>query len=459
MRVAVYHWLSKPIRPFLAVLILPIIVIGNDCWIDGSDWKQKPSFAQAEKLAYTTQKPDGKTDLLVYDPTTRIGEPIHTDTDYTLFSFGADGRLAFSSKNGSRAQLYVLDTNSPHNAPVNISQDANAENIPLAWSPDGRYLAFASYPTNDTALIYIWDGKASTNITPVDLPSAAVIYTASWSPDGRYLAFNTAHADKTALIYVWDGKTSTNITPVGLATTKKYYSEAWSSDGQLAFTVHDEGYPSSRDPSEIYLWDGHKTINLSQNPTSEDDAATWSGDGRLAFLSDRDGKFHIFVSDDRSVKNGAPNIDTFTDVAPELVNYYSLPVWTSQGLLAFTAAGPQDKHAQIYLWNGQTIANISQNPDMHNSSQTWSADGRWAFATFFSEQQLIYVRAADNSTLFTAEGAIPFWSRGGYLAFCTQHSSSWDLSVWDGRESTRITQGDVITAQWQGENRVDCLFG
>ena len=151
----------------------------------------------------------------------------------------------------------------------------------------------------------------------------------------------------------------------------------------------------------------------------------------------------------------------FTNVAPQLTAYYSSPEWTNKGLLTFGKQTAQDTHAQIYLWDGKTATNISQNPTMHNGGQTWSTDGRWAFATYYSPAQLVYVRDADNKTILTVEGQYPAWSSTGYLTFCTFNSSDaeWMLSIWDGKQVSRIAQAGEIFAQWQNGARNVCSSG
>ena len=237
---------------------------------------------------------------------------------------------------------------------------------------------------------------------------------------------------------------------------------AWSFDDRLAFTVFNpRGNTPLDDPSEIYLWDGKLTANFSQNPIGDDHSPAWSSDGRLAFISQRNGRFNydILVWDGHSIKNSAPNVDTFTKIAPNLTAYYSYPVWTNNGHLTFTSAGFQASDTQIYLWDGKATTDISQNATMNNGGQTWSADGRWAFSTFFSSNQLVYVRDARNNPLLTIEGQYPAWSPSRYLTFCKLTYPDWTLSIWDGLRVTKIAQGVEILAQWQSGSRNVCSSG
>src|SRR5260221_7918588 len=109
--------------------------------------------------------------------------------------------------------------------------------------------------------------------------------------------------------------------------------------------------------------------------------------------------------------------------------------------------------------DGQRATNISQNPTMNNGNPAWSTDGRWTFSTFFSSQQLVYVRDSKNADLLTVKGQQPAWNASGYLTFCTSGSPYWVLSMWDGQRIVKITQAYEIWAQWQGGSASICYSG
>lgn len=362
-------------------------------------------------LAYTTSRYGSKTPLMLYDPRYHRSVPLFADMETPLFDLSADGRIAFTSTRDGNAEVYIWDTHQVNSAPINISQQPKRNDYFLSWSRDGHDLAFLSYQ----------------------------------------------ESGKETLIYIWDGRKLIDITPGEVGDNPESYREAsWSADGRLAFTV-GYGSTSGDQPSEIYLWDGSRTVNLSQDPTREDRSPTWSADGRLAFVSVQGEAYRILLWDGVSFKNGAPDRDSFTNVAPELVAYYSLPTWTNTGSLAFESAGVGGIYSQIYTWDTGKTTDISQNPGLHNTSARWSSDGRWAFTTVFSSLQLIYVRDADDHPLLTTKGQYtPAWSSDGDLAFCRP---GWILSLWDGSEIRPITEGYVINAQWQSGSRVFCSSG
>ena len=364
-------------------------------------------------LAYSTYEFDGKRSVMLYDPSNNASTQVLTMTGFLNIALSSNRDVAYSPTVEGRATVHLSNALAPGRTTTIIRGNPNANEYPLSWSRDGRYLAIASYA--DVVKLLIYDGSNIIDITPK-------------SDD---------------------------------ALTRLYAGEiAWSADNRLAFTLwFDPSYPKIGDPSEIYVWNGKSTINLSQNPTGRDESPTWHVDGRLAFLSEREGEYDVFIWDGVSLKNGSPDIDTYVNVSPELTAYYSYPAWTNDGSIAFATNGLQYNHVQIYEWDGKTSSNLSQNPELNNGSQTWNVDGRWAFSTFFSSRQLVYVRDADNRTLYSDEGQWPRWSADGYLIFCRWSRQGWSLLMWDGRQTREIVQGREIWAQWQSGATLTCTDG
>jgi TolB protein len=156
-----------------------------------------------------------------------------------------------------------------------------------AWSPDGRYLAYASRWQRNWD-IYTLDLATGRERRVTTNPHFDAHPT--WSPDGRYLAFESSRLQDLD-VFVVDLQ-SGQVRDLTKQSSAHDYAPAWSPDGQwVAFT-------SWRDRNrEIYVIrpDGTVPINLTRNP-AQDEHPVWSPDGRwIAFVSDRDGDKAVFA--------------------------------------------------------------------------------------------------------------------------------------------------------------------
>lgn len=350
-----------------------------------------------------------KTQVSYYDPATNITRPILQgwDIDVRSFSISQNNQLAFSALNNGKYDIYILDYPFTSNEPVNITHDLNRDDFVVSWSRDGKLLAYRA-TEEEGGTISILDGNTTLDI---------------YNFEDRISEFT------------------------------------WSFDGRLAFTDYSYKDPSHEEESnEVLVWDGNSTTSVRLNPKGVDRFPAWSEDGELAFLSEWDDDYDIFVWDGQSKINGNPDSKTFINVAPELTSYVSNPVWTRKGSIAFSAEGPKDFNTEIYEWDGSEVKNISREIFFHDSGQSWSSDGYWAFTTFLSSKQQLYVRDDANRTLLITKGQYsPAWGESGNLIFCVPRR--WTLSIWNRAEVIEIAHGDIIRAQWRNGATIFCSSG
>jgi len=402
--------MKKLLCTILVIAVLDLtscssIRIDGDSAFDGQEEKH-------DYLVYQIAEHD-KRQLRLYDPVNGFDSPILSNWDIEQFSLASNNRLAFSLHDGNGG-VYVLDYPFQNSKPIEIPADISIRSTHLSWSPDGHYLLFSSVHA-DSKTLSLWDGKRTSDI----LEYYGKISEVTWSPDD-HLAF----------------------------------TEFYNFYGLDPNATHEWG------SSKVFIWDGNTIASVSQNPSGEDRFPAWNKDGKLAFFSSRNGENDVFVWDGISKKNGMPDIKTFTNIARDFTQYYSVPTWTSSNTLAFSGGGTGDSHIQIYEWNGQTATNISQNPLSNNAGQTWRNDGYWSFVTYYSEGQDLYIRDATNHTVLITKGQYPpAWSRDGLLAFCHYDSSDWILSIWNGVVVVEIARGDFIQATWKNGESVFCSSG
>ncbi len=382
----------------LFIYLLFIFVLGLNSCSQAKD----SSNSETQQNDYLVYRKSWK--LLSYNPTSNTHGQILPEWNVNEFSISANNRLAFSSSQNGKSSIYVLDYPFTEKIPVEIAPDISSTDTSPLWSLDGHYLLFDSIQPDNTKALVIWDGENFSSI------------------------------------YNHQGKIS---------------EATWSVNRQLAFT---EFFINTRlpdvDTGEVYVWDGHTTVSVSQNPSGEDRSPAWSKDSQLAFLSNRSGENDIFVWDGESKNNGIPDVNSFVNIAPDLTQYFSDPTWTSSGTLAFTGIRKSDtSNFQIYEWDGQNARNISQNPTLHNGGQTWRNDGYWSFNTFLSGSQNLYIRDTANRTILETEGQSPAWSQNGLLIFCVPNYHGYTLSMWNGKDVIEIDNGSFFEAKWNNGNR------
>lgn len=347
--------------------------------------------SKGDILAYVS----AEDNLMLYDPQTRTQTTLLQNV--ASFAMARSGKAAFTKTDTNDKNIYIYDPSTPATPPISITQNATKSSEVRSWSPDGRYLAFATNDSEFTRTLHVWDGKTIQEIT------TALLFDTDWSQDGRLVA-----------------------TP--------FY-------GLLL--------------PEIFFWDGTKTVTLSQNPKGEDRDAEWNKNGKLKFVSQRSGKYGLYVWDGVSFKNGSPDADKFVRIAPELKS--DSASWTDDGLLAInvSASSPSEKN-QIVLWDVDRNAEVSRILVTSDKSVSWLTEDR---KTIFSSSLasgapswFVEIENTKGKILFSKKIGEYSWSDSGYLAYCGMNNGQNELlSLWNGSESWLVAKVSYKPAQWQNE--------
>jgi Tol biopolymer transport system component len=321
------------------------------------------------------------------------------------------------------------------------------------WSPDGRMIAFLSrrWPVGPTE-VYVMnaDGGAQRNLTRVWEPEVYPV----WSPDWRKIVFESrpcaavrGACARTSAIYVMNADGSVRrklargvrVISSGQRVTPGGGSPAWSPDRRRIAFVSD------RDGNfEVYVVsaDGSGQRNLTRKPGFDSDPV-WSPDGRKI----------AFVSTDRDA-DGPPRRQEIYIMNADgsgqrmLARGHGL-AWSPDGRqIAFRS--DRDGNGEVYVVNvdGTRLRRLTRNP-ASDGGPLWSPDGRTiAFARFRHGNSDVYLMNADgraerNLTRTPEYDGSPAWSPDGRrIAFVTTRDGNGEIYVMnaDGSGQRNLTR-------------------
>lgn len=206
-------------------------------------------------------------------------------------------------------------------------------------------------------------------------------------------------------------------------------SQAIEQIGRIAFV-------SDRDENfEIYVMDsdGNSQTRLTSN-TAEDNSPAWSPDGqRIAFVSNRDGNAEIYVMNNDGTNQTRLTTNTSDDLDP---------AWSPDGArIAFTSG--RDGTDEIYVMNadGSLQTNLSNNRAGEDLQPVWSPQGQHiAFASVRAGNSEIYVMRADggdqrNLTAAAGDDTDPAWSETR-ITFQSDRDGNDEIYAMNGADGT-----------------------
>jgi hypothetical protein len=310
-----------------------------------------PSPSNKRKIAFSSNR-DGNDEIFVMDEDgTGVRRLTNTLASEWAPSWSPDGtRLTFISDRDGRKGIYLMNSDG-----TNVTKLPNVEGEDPVWSPSGNRIAFTGY--SDIYVVNV-DGGALLNVN--NDPQSD--FGAAWSPDGNRLAFTSIRDNGSNGVYV------VNLDGTGIRRVVDGRGPAWSPDGtRIAYEGGQSIYVVNDDGTGKKFLSGGRPFNYDVSPA-------WSADSaRIAFASNRDGNFQIYVMNSdgsgqtRLTNNGA---------------HESSPVWQPQAS-APPPATPVLLTEPNTAW-AVALDSVTQvaAPFARFSSLNFSADGRTRVSLF-----------------------------------------------------------------------------
>jgi Tol biopolymer transport system component len=274
----------------------------SNAWENALQERYYPEVAERERVDMIATQLTKRGEFGTYNTSPAIS-PQGDKVAFITNKRGYFDVVAISAIDGTRLKTVIRGEDNPEFEELNIL------NPNITWSPDGRKIALStkSKGRDDIAIVDYETGK----INKIEFPSIDAIASISWSPDGQKLAFDgNIGPYQDIFVYDFNTQTITNITGDFFSDTQP----VWSADSESIYFTSDRGdktalhsynvgYDLLSDES-IYQSDIYRVRLNSRTATRLTDTPLWSEkspqatrDGRLVFISDRNGIQNIYSFD------------------------------------------------------------------------------------------------------------------------------------------------------------------
>ncbi len=201
--------------------------------------------------------------------------------------------------------LYTLDSGKQKKRLIRGNTTPDLEELKwlqpgLSWSPDGKYIAFASKSGKEDSIIIVDVSNGSYDKIPIALDG---VFTTSWHPNDNKIVF-IGHKDNASDLYMIDLSTKelTNLTNDNFSD----FSPTWSSNGDMIVFSSDRGtntgspdmFDIDFSQNDIFLYDlsSEKITQVTNTPYNEN-YPVFNKDNTLFYTADYNGVYNIFKHD------------------------------------------------------------------------------------------------------------------------------------------------------------------
>lgn len=251
---------------------------------DGA-WLLFSSTAHSQVSSVYLRKLEGKA-------TRQLTTGFHNDMWPSLDPSGT--KVAFASQRTGNWDIFVVEVANPATA-WQVTQSPG-DDIHPTWSPDGRYLAYCARARDEDWQLWIMDVKSHTftNIGPGMYPE--------WSPRGDVILFQKPRYRSGGWFGIWTVKPDgSEVTEIVSSEKWAAINPCWSPDGlHIAFASVNKS-PEAQAENRAWSGDDIWIVNADGSglyQLTTDDSADWNPcwgpDGRIYFVSRRDGIQNIY---------------------------------------------------------------------------------------------------------------------------------------------------------------------
>jgi serine/threonine-protein kinase len=363
----------------------------------------------SEKVEVNPQNAEGESELWVADVRTGAARRLESG-DAVLPSWSPHGdRIAFTKRGGHPFLVGVWTISVGGGPPLAVTRDSGATSWSPAWSPDGRYLYFAS---NRGGSMNLWrvridekSGRTQADPEPITASATSVAHI-TLAAAGRQIAYSNVLVTANIQTVRLDPASGSVIgDPVWVTTGSRRWSDPDPSpDGQsLAFYSLAEGH--------IYVARSDGTgLRQVTGDSAHDRLPRWSPDGnRIAFFSNRAPKLQLW-----SIRSDGSELRQLTDADSGM----AYPIWSPDGAhMAGSIAMAQGGSSVVFDPNRPWTSQVHEDLPAPDRSLTpyyvnsWSPDGQRICGAYGLHDRgiLTYEFRSHRHERLTDYGEWPVW--------------------------------------------------
>lgn len=347
----------------------------------------KISFTRDEPTIDPRTRNSSEASLMIVDAGGGVPKILLAD-DVMQARWSPDGRrIAYwAADDAGRRDIYTVAADGSKQSIVAVTDDTALDWSP-AWSPDGKWLYFAS---DRNGTMSIWrvaidstNGRRRGEPQMVSAPAASVGWL-SVASDGRSLCFETMATTNSLVTARVDPVTETVTLadkPVLDGSLQIRMASISPDASMIAFTTEGQ--------EDLFVMrsDGSDMRQLT-NDIARDRGASWSADGeQIAFYSSRSGKYQVWA-----INPDGSGLTQLSNVPAGNLPFFPLLSPGGRQLAATTATGSWIADlTKVPITKVDMLPLLKEQRDLGFHPQGWSPDGTRLAGPSWTEPEGIYI--------------------------------------------------------------------